>query len=77
LLIADTFHTLFYQEPSEVAGLTALTVFFRGLSLVSVWILGEYLGRMLGKVGNDPQFIVRERLQPNAPAKGKVSRFVA
>ena len=63
LLLQDTYQTVFPSHdgpPSDVEGLSALIVFFRGVQLFVTGILGEYVGRIYLKSGNEPQFIVRE-----------------
>lgn len=74
LLLRDTYLTVFPAPdgpPSDVDGLSALIVFFRGVQLFVTGILGEYVGRIYLKSGNEPQFIVRERCpaqpEPAAP----------
>jgi len=48
------------DEPSEFQTLTSIIVFFRGLQLLSISIVGEYVGRIYLSVSKDPQYIVRE-----------------
>lgn len=55
---------------SELEQLTAVSTFFRGLQLLATGTVGEYIGRIYMKLNEEPQFIVRERVEaaPAAPA---------
>jgi multidrug transporter EmrE-like cation transporter len=69
LMLRDTYLTVFPPPagpPSETDGLSALIVFFRGVQLFVTGILGEYVGRTYLRSGNDPQYIVRERILARA-----------
>lgn len=48
------------DEPTEFQTLTSIIVFFRGLQLLSISIVGEYVGRIYLSVSKDPQFVIRE-----------------
>lgn len=48
------------DEPTEFQTLTSIIVFFRGLQLLAISIVGEYVGRIYLSVSKDPQFVVRE-----------------
>ena len=72
-LLEDTWLTVHPPPagpPNDINGLSALIVFFRGLQLFVTGILGEYVGRLYLKSGNEPQFIVREHLAPPPAAGG-------
>ena len=47
---------------SDYESLMAANMIFRGLVLVAVSIVGEYVGRIYLSLNKDPQFVVRERL---------------
>ena len=53
------FKTLFFHEP--VAGFTSLVVlvtFFGGIQLLSIGIIGEYIGRIFNETKNRPLYVV-------------------
>ena len=52
--------TLFFHEP--VAGFTSLVVlitFFGGIQLLSIGIIGEYIGRIFNETKNRPLYVVK------------------
>lgn len=49
-----------YQDVPGVTTVILALLFFSGLQLVSIGILGEYIGRMYQEVKNRPSFIVRD-----------------
>ncbi|MBL0225332.1 MAG: glycosyltransferase family 2 protein [Geobacteraceae bacterium] len=49
-------------DPTDLEELTSVTMFFRGIQLFAVGILGEYVGRIYLKLNQEPQFIIREKL---------------
>ena len=54
------FKTLFFHEP--VAGFTSLVVlitFFGGIQLISIGIIGEYIGRIFNETKNRPLYVVK------------------
>lgn len=48
-----------YGKLSDFETLMSLNMFFRGLLLVAVSVLGEYVGRIYQSLGNEPQFVIR------------------
>lgn len=48
-----------WQDPDSLARLNATNWFFRGITLVTVGIVGEYVGRIYMHLNRDPQFIIR------------------
>ena len=51
-----------HQLPTEVESLRALLVFLRGVSLVAIWVIAEYVGRLTAQSNNNPQYVVREAI---------------
>ncbi len=54
------FKTLFFHEP--IAGFTSLVVlitFFGGIQLLSIGIIGEYIGRIFNETKNRPLYVVK------------------
>ena len=54
------FKTLFFHEP--VAGFTSIVVlvtFFGGIQLLSIGIIGEYIGRIFNETKNRPLYVVK------------------
>jgi glycosyltransferase involved in cell wall biosynthesis len=49
-------------DPTDLEELTSITMFFRGIQLFAIGILGEYVGRIYLKLNQEPQFIIREKL---------------
>ncbi len=47
------------QDPDSLERLSATNWFFRGITLVAVGIVGEYVGRIYMHLNRDPQFIIR------------------
>lgn len=55
--------TIFGRSPEDVPGFTTLIItllFFSGVQLISVGILGEYLGRVYQESKNRPTYIIKE-----------------
>lgn len=48
-----------WQDPSALERLNATNWFFRGITLVAVGIVGEYVGRTYMHLTREPQFIIR------------------
>ncbi len=48
------------SDPDEMQVLNASNWFFRGLTLLALGVIGEYVGRICMHINRDPQFIVRE-----------------
>jgi undecaprenyl-phosphate 4-deoxy-4-formamido-L-arabinose transferase len=61
------------QEPDDYQKLDASNWFFRGLMLLAIGIVGEYVGRNYMHVNSDPQFIVRD-VQARRPENPAVRR---
>jgi len=52
--------TPWIKDPDDYQKLNAANWFFRGLVLLAIGIVGEYVGRNYMHVNSDPQFIVRD-----------------
>lgn len=52
----------FEEKPTDLERLTAVTLFFRGFNLLSISVVGEYVGRIYLALNREPQFVIRERL---------------
>ena len=63
--------TIFGRSPGDVPGFTTLILailFFSGVQLISVGILGEYLGRVYQEAKMRPTYVVKEvRGEPSVP----------
>ncbi len=55
-------YLLFGDEVQGFTTLATVILFFAGVNLISVGVLGEYIGRIFGEVKQRPVFIVRQRL---------------
>ena len=55
------------KEPDDLQKLNAANWFFRGLVLLAIGIVGEYVGRNYMHVNSDPQFVIRDA-QTGRPA---------
>ncbi len=51
------------KDPTELERLTSASMFFRGFQLLATGVVGEYVGRIYLKLDQEPQFVVRERLE--------------
>jgi undecaprenyl-phosphate 4-deoxy-4-formamido-L-arabinose transferase len=49
------------DDPTEYETLTAVTAFFRGFQMLSLSVVGEYVGRIYLSLNADPQFVIREK----------------
>jgi undecaprenyl-phosphate 4-deoxy-4-formamido-L-arabinose transferase len=52
-----------FKDPDAYQKLNAANWFFRGIVLLAVGIVGEYVGRIYKHLTRDPQFIVRDILR--------------
>jgi hypothetical protein len=55
--------TIFGHSPEDVPGFTTLIItilFFSGVQLISVGIVGEYLGRTYQEAKNRPTYVVKD-----------------
>ena len=48
-------------DPTEYERLNSVIMFFRGLQLLFIGVVGEYVGRIYQALNHDPQYVVRER----------------
>lgn len=51
-----------YGKLTHFETLMSANIFFRGLIMVAVNILGEYVGRIYLLMNKDPQFVIREKV---------------
>ena len=58
----------FGKTPPGWASLAVIVLFFSGVQLIVLGIIGEYLGRIFDEVKNRPHFIVESSLGWVAPA---------
>jgi undecaprenyl-phosphate 4-deoxy-4-formamido-L-arabinose transferase len=60
-----------FVNPDVVVGFSALmaaTVFFGGLILLMLGIIGEYIGRIYISLNNSPQYVIRESIDERESA---------
>lgn len=58
---------------SDYESLIFANIIFRGLVLLAISIVGEYIGRIHLALSRDPQYVVRERLDAKRPAANAVA----
>ena len=58
-----------YGEMTHFETLMSANLFFRGLVMAAVSVLGEYVGRIYLMVNRDPQFVIRDRVGGTAVQK--------
>lgn len=61
---------------SDFETLMSVNMMFRGIELLAISLLGEYIGRIYLSLNKDPQFVVRERLAMR-PRKDQVASLIA
>jgi glycosyltransferase involved in cell wall biosynthesis len=54
-------HWMYGDEVQGWATLITVVLFFAGINLISVGVLGEYIARIFGEVKNRPIYIVRKQ----------------
>jgi dolichol-phosphate mannosyltransferase len=65
LMLAYVFISRFYPAIGSVKGWTStliIIIFFSGVQLMTVGVMGEYIGSIFDEVKNRPEYIIRERL---------------
>ncbi|MGA2224766.1 MAG: glycosyltransferase family 2 protein [Syntrophobacteraceae bacterium] len=65
LMLAYVFIAKFYPGMGIVKGWTStliIIIFFSGVQLMTVGVMGEYIGSIFDEVKNRPEYIIRERL---------------
>ncbi|MDB5195576.1 MAG: UDP-glucose 4-epimerase [Parcubacteria group bacterium] len=72
--LAIVFYFVFYflhpDQPKGTTTIILLILFFGSVQLLSISIIGEYLGRIFEEVKRRPHFVVKEILNaPDAPTK--------
>lgn len=64
------------KDPNDYQKLDASNWFFRGLMLLAIGIVGEYVGRNYMHVNSDPQFIVRDvQTRHGARKTGRIAAY--
>src|SRR5699024_12475699 len=59
-----------YGDPVQGwASLITVILFFSGINLLSIGIVGEYIGRIFGEVKNRPLYLVRQQTGGGLNAK--------
>ncbi|NYT65504.1 glycosyltransferase family 2 protein [Alcaligenaceae bacterium] len=59
---------LLYGDPVQGwATLVTIVLFFAGINLISLGVLGEYIARIFGEVKNRPVYLVRRRVGAGLP----------
>ncbi len=66
-----------YGELTDLETLTSVTAFFRGVQMLAISVVGEYIGRIYLALSRDPQFVVRERLSARRRSEAVMLRSVA
>jgi len=61
------------QKLSDYESLQSANMIFRGLVLLAISLVGEYIGRIFQSLSNDPQFVVRERVSSTLKASDQVA----
>lgn len=57
------YFTTLFPDPNPLQQLSASMWFFRGVHLLAIAIVGEYVGRIYRQLNRDPQFIIRSVLR--------------
>jgi dolichol-phosphate mannosyltransferase len=69
IIVYVVLYMIYPDQPKGINTLIVLTLFFGSVQLISLSIIGEYLGRIFEEVKNRPKFIVKEIL--NDPRSDK------
>jgi dolichol-phosphate mannosyltransferase len=70
LMLVYVFIGKFYPGLGSVKGWTStliIIIFFSGVQLMTVGVMGEYIGSIFDEVKNRPEYIIRERLNYAPP----------
>lgn len=67
IIVYVVLYTIYPDQPKGINTVIVLTLFFGSVQLISLSIIGEYLGRIFEEVKGRPKFIVKEIL--NDPRK--------
>lgn len=62
IIVYVALYIIYPEQPKGINTLIVLTLFFGGVQLISLSIIGEYLGRIFEEVKGRPKFIVKEIL---------------
>lgn len=60
--------------PLGFSSVMAALVFFGGMIMIMLGLIGEYIGRMYISLNNSPQYVIRERMNINMEKKGEVDK---
>src|SRR3989338_9811807 len=62
IIVYVVLYTIYPDQPKGINTIIVLTLFFGSIQLISLSIIGEYLGRIFEEVKKRPKFIVKEVL---------------
>lgn len=61
------------QVPMGFSSTMAAIVFFGGMIMIMLGLIGEYIGRIYISLNNSPQYVIRERINTEEKRIGKIS----
>ena len=61
------------QVPMGFSSTMAAIVFFGGMIMIMLGLIGEYIGRIYISLNNSPQYVIRERINTEEKGIGKIS----
>jgi len=60
--------------PLGFSSMMAALVFFGGMIMIMLGLIGEYIGRIYISLNNSPQYVIRERINMDMEKKGEVDK---